>query len=302
MRGEVLARPAATRAPVTESELEVLRTLLGELNATWAARVGEEGVSWKIRRVKSLWGCCHWRDRYITYNAELAHAPRDLVEYVVVHEYTHFARPIAAACAVGLRPVDMSTTTVRSSMPSWTSVFRAGGLSGGGSIAASGARRARTRTSRRRPLRGRPSVWRISSRPVSRPSRSPRRRSPRPLLAYLPRLWRNRTRRGASRPLCRPSFGSKTAVLLSFSAITNFLKILCNLSRSRSYSGCKTNHLLRYERTHPMNKTIRNLAIAALFVFPGLSGFPQEVQQDETPAAQPVVEENVAFPILIGIP
>ena len=51
-----------------------------------------------------------------------------------------------------------------------------------------------------------------------------------------------------------------------------------------------------------MNKTIRNLAIAALFIFPRLSGFPQEVQQDETPAAKPVVEENVAFPILIGIP
>ena len=106
VRGEVLARPAAPpiaapsgqpsaggypRAPVTESELEALRTLLGELNATWAARVREEGVSWKIRRVKSLWGFCHWRDRYITYNAELARAPRDLVEYVVVHEYTHFA-------------------------------------------------------------------------------------------------------------------------------------------------------------------------------------------------------------------
>ena len=91
IRAEVLARPAATRAPVTEAELEALRTLLGELNAMWAARVGEDGVSWKIRRVKSLWGCCHWRDRYITYNAELARAPRDLVEYVVVHEYTHFA-------------------------------------------------------------------------------------------------------------------------------------------------------------------------------------------------------------------
>ena len=51
-----------------------------------------------------------------------------------------------------------------------------------------------------------------------------------------------------------------------------------------------------------MNKTIRNLAIAALFVFPGISGFPQEVQQEEAPAAKPVVEENVAFPILIVIP
>ena len=51
-----------------------------------------------------------------------------------------------------------------------------------------------------------------------------------------------------------------------------------------------------------MNKTIRNFAIAALFIFPGLSGFPQVVQQNEAPAAKPVVEENVAFPILIGIP
>ena len=52
-----------------------------------------------------------------------------------------------------------------------------------------------------------------------------------------------------------------------------------------------------------MNKTIRNLAIAALFIFPGISGFPQEVQQDETPAAKPVVEENVAvYPGRSGFP
>ena len=44
-----------------------------------------------------------------------------------------------------------------------------------------------------------------------------------------------------------------------------------------------------------MNKTIRNLAIAALFIFPGLSGFPQEVQEEEMPAVQLVVVENVAF-------
>ena len=52
-----------------------------------------------------------------------------------------------------------------------------------------------------------------------------------------------------------------------------------------------------------MNKTIRNLAIAALFVFPGISGFPQEVQQDEAPAVQPVVEESVNFiPGFSGFP
>ena len=39
--------------------------------------------------MKSLWGSCHWRRRRITYNTELALAPRELVEYVVVHELTH---------------------------------------------------------------------------------------------------------------------------------------------------------------------------------------------------------------------
>ena len=53
-----------------------------------------------------------------------------------------------------------------------------------------------------------------------------------------------------------------------------------------------------------ITKTVKTLAVAALFIFPGLSGFPQEAQQEETPAAiQPVAEETaVAFPILIGIP
>ena len=44
-----------------------------------------------------------------------------------------------------------------------------------------------------------------------------------------------------------------------------------------------------------MNEIIRNLAIAALFIFLGLSGFPQEVQQEVSPAVQPEVEENVNF-------
>ena len=92
-RGAVLARPPIARAPVTEADLARLAETLRELNATWAARLDEPDVSWKIRRVTSFWGCCHRRTRSLTYNAALAHAPRALVEYVVVHEYTHFAVP-----------------------------------------------------------------------------------------------------------------------------------------------------------------------------------------------------------------
>ena len=49
----------------------------------------EDDVTWKIRRMKTLWGSCHFRNRYIVYSAELAHVPRPMVEYVVVHELTH---------------------------------------------------------------------------------------------------------------------------------------------------------------------------------------------------------------------
>lgn len=88
-RAEVLSRPVVLRAPVTDEEIESLRPVLDELIGLWSARLHESGVTWKIRRVKSIWGTCHIRKRQITYNAELARVPRELVEYVVVHELTH---------------------------------------------------------------------------------------------------------------------------------------------------------------------------------------------------------------------
>ena len=88
-RAETLSRPAAARTPVTDEEIEGLKPLLDELNALWTARLHEDGVTWKIRRVTSVWGSCHICKRQITYNAELARVPRELVEYVVVHELTH---------------------------------------------------------------------------------------------------------------------------------------------------------------------------------------------------------------------
>ena len=88
-REEVLSRPESTRRPVGESEAAALKPVLDDLNVYWARRLGEPGVTWKIRTLKSVWGSCHIRKRQITYNAELARAPHDLVEYVVVHELTH---------------------------------------------------------------------------------------------------------------------------------------------------------------------------------------------------------------------
>lgn len=83
------AQPVAAKAPVGESELASLKLLLAELQSAWMARLGEPDVAWKLRTMTSIWGSCHWRKRLVTYNTELARKPRDLVEYVVVHELTH---------------------------------------------------------------------------------------------------------------------------------------------------------------------------------------------------------------------
>ena len=56
-------------------------------------------------------------------------------------------------------------------------------------------------------------------------------------------------------------------------------------------------------KKNTIKNTIKTLAITALFVFPGLSGFPQNVHEDKnTISINSMTEENVQFPILIGIP
>ena len=87
-RAEVLARPV-TDAPATEDELARLAETLSALQDEWTARLREPGVTWGLRRMKSQWGSCHFGKRHVTYAHSLARVPRELVEYVVVHELTH---------------------------------------------------------------------------------------------------------------------------------------------------------------------------------------------------------------------
>lgn len=44
----------------------------------------------KLRRMKSRWGSCNYRDGIITLNTRLLHMPRECLDHVVLHEYCHF--------------------------------------------------------------------------------------------------------------------------------------------------------------------------------------------------------------------
>lgn len=92
-RAKVLARPSIRHAPPTPEERSAFEERLGAIHSEWCLRLGEPGVTWRVRALKSLWGSCHIRKRHVLYSAELAFAPRELVEYVVVHELTHLRVP-----------------------------------------------------------------------------------------------------------------------------------------------------------------------------------------------------------------
>ena len=55
----------------------------------WQDAMGVELAEWGIRRMKTKWGSCNPRARTIRLNTELAKKPKDLLEYIVVHEMAH---------------------------------------------------------------------------------------------------------------------------------------------------------------------------------------------------------------------
>ena len=46
-----------------------------------------------LQRMKTKWGSCNHRDGHIRLNTELVKKPKDLLEYVVVHEMVHLLEP-----------------------------------------------------------------------------------------------------------------------------------------------------------------------------------------------------------------
>ena len=73
----------------------------------------EYGVTYplvKIRDMKSRWGSCQPQKKVITLNGKMIAAPREAIEYVVLHEFAHFVHPNHSKDFYGL---------VESLMPDW---------------------------------------------------------------------------------------------------------------------------------------------------------------------------------------
>lgn len=91
----VLYTPAGRTADERRAALdhwyrEQLRHALPELIAAWEQRLGLSVPRWSIRRMKTKWGSCNRETRHIWFNVELARKHPDCLEYIVVHEMTHY--------------------------------------------------------------------------------------------------------------------------------------------------------------------------------------------------------------------
>jgi predicted metal-dependent hydrolase len=67
-----------------------LRGLAAPLIERWAAKMDIPVPAWGIKRMKTKWGSCNIEAKRIWLNLELIKKPPQCLEYVVVHELTHF--------------------------------------------------------------------------------------------------------------------------------------------------------------------------------------------------------------------
>ena len=63
------------------------------LIAKWEARLGVKVSGYYLQKMKTKWGGCNFQAGNIRLNTQLAKKPKDLLEYVLVHEMLHLIEP-----------------------------------------------------------------------------------------------------------------------------------------------------------------------------------------------------------------
>jgi predicted metal-dependent hydrolase len=90
-------RPGASRAKreamMHQWHKALLHDAVPALIRKWQPKLGVEVAGYFLQRMKTKWGSCNHRARHIRLNTELVKKPKDLLEYVVVHEMLHLIAP-----------------------------------------------------------------------------------------------------------------------------------------------------------------------------------------------------------------
>lgn len=90
-------RPGANAEKRAEIIHEWHKSLLHEVVPSiihkWQPKLKVHVSSYFLQRMKTKWGSCNHRDCHIRLNTELVKKPKDLLEYVIVHEMAHLLEP-----------------------------------------------------------------------------------------------------------------------------------------------------------------------------------------------------------------
>ncbi len=71
----------------------LLHAAVPALIQKWEPKLGVKVSGYRLQRMKTRWGSCNPKSRHIRLNTELVKKPKDLLEYVVVHEMLHLIAP-----------------------------------------------------------------------------------------------------------------------------------------------------------------------------------------------------------------
>jgi predicted metal-dependent hydrolase len=71
----------------------LLHELIPPLISKWEPKLGVQVEAYFLQRMKTKWGSCNHQAGHIRLNTELVKKPKDLIEYVIVHEMIHLIEP-----------------------------------------------------------------------------------------------------------------------------------------------------------------------------------------------------------------
>ncbi len=78
---------------IHEWHKSLLHEFVPPLIAKWEQKLDVRVSAYFLQRMKTKWGSCNQNAGHIRLNTELVKKPKDLVEYVVVHEMVHLIEP-----------------------------------------------------------------------------------------------------------------------------------------------------------------------------------------------------------------
>lgn len=90
-------RPGSDRAKresvMHEWHIGLLHEAVPRLIRKWESLLEVKVAAYFLQRMKTKWGGCNHEARHIRLNTELVKKPKDLLEYVIVHEMIHLIEP-----------------------------------------------------------------------------------------------------------------------------------------------------------------------------------------------------------------